>query len=79
MFLCIRHLEYETMKSLTRIVKEPYDLEVPRDLAELVELITSRGVADGASEVSDLVHIASGVHTMSRDVSISIQDAILAP
>ena len=61
------------------IVKKSRDLKAPRDLAELVELITSRGVADGASEISDLVHIASGVHAMSRDVSISIQDAILAP
>ena len=67
------------MTAIVPIVEETGDLEAPGDLAELVVCpVTRRCVADG-SEAQDVGYIASGVHTMSSDVPISIQNSVLTP
>ena len=68
------------MASIVPIVEEACDFEAPGDLAELVVCpVTRRGVAHGTSEAPDVGHIASGVHAVSSDVPIPIQNSILTP
>ena len=68
------------MTAIVPIVEETGDLEAPGDLAELVVCpVTRRCVADGTSEAQDVGYIASGVHAVSGDVPISIQNSVLAP
>ena len=68
------------MAPIVPIVEETGDLEAPGDLAELVVCpVARRRVADGTSEALDVGYISSGVHTVSSDVPISIQNSVLAP
>ena len=68
------------MAAIAPIVEETGDLKALRDLTELVvSSVTCRGVTYGTSETPDVGDVAGGVHTMSSDVPISIQNSVLAP